>query len=78
MGVKGLWLLLTPSGKRIDIRALQGQRLAIDVSIWVIKLVYGHMTSGRGEIKNIHLTGIFKRLVKLLMLKIKPVFVFDG
>jgi len=29
MGVSGLWTLLEPCGRRIDIKALRGKRLAI-------------------------------------------------
>jgi len=36
MGVFGLWRLLSPSGKKIKIEQLEGQRLAIDVSLWVL------------------------------------------
>ena len=36
MGVFGLWTLLAPAGTKIKISDLKGQRLAIDVSIWVL------------------------------------------
>ena len=41
MGVHGLWELLSPSGRRVDIATLQGQTLAIDVSIWLIQFIRG-------------------------------------
>jgi len=44
MGVKGLWRLLSPSSKVIKIESLRGQKLAIDISIWLIRIIYG--TSG--------------------------------
>jgi len=52
--------------------------LAIDVSIWLLKMIHGYLQLGSEEYRNIHLTGIFRRIVKLLFYGIKPVFVFDG
>ncbi|KAL4482547.1 hypothetical protein ABPG72_005790 [Tetrahymena utriculariae] len=79
MGVQGLWTLLSPAGRKLKVEALEGQRLAIDVSIWVIRMLYGFASRKmNSEFKNIHLVGIFKRLCRLLSLGIKPVFVFDG
>ncbi|EAS06115.1 XPG amine-terminal domain protein (macronuclear) [Tetrahymena thermophila SB210] len=79
MGVQGLWTLLSPAGRKLKVEALEGQRLAIDVSIWVIRMLYGFASRRmNSEFKNIHLVGIFKRLCRLLSLGIKPVFVFDG
>lgn len=40
MGVKGLWLLLSPAGWQIKLESLEGKTLAIDASIWVISLIY--------------------------------------
>ena len=37
MGVKGLWSLLMPSGRRIDVNTLEHKTLAIDMSIWLVK-----------------------------------------
>ncbi|KAL4433534.1 hypothetical protein ABPG74_002931 [Tetrahymena malaccensis] len=79
MGVQGLWTLLSPAGRKLKVEALEGQRLAIDVSIWVIRMLYGFASRRmNNEFKNIHLVGIFKRLCRLLSLGIKPIFVFDG
>ncbi|EGR27416.1 hypothetical protein IMG5_195980 [Ichthyophthirius multifiliis] len=78
MGVFGLWTILSPAGRKLNIEALTGQKLAIDVSIWVLRLIYGSLQSKNENFKNIHLICIFKRLCKLLSLGIKPVFVFDG
>lgn len=76
-----MWTLLSPAGVKIDPKSLRGKKLAIDVSIWVMKIIYGfiskpNMTSS--EFSNIHLIMILRRLVTLLELGIKPVFVFDG
>jgi hypothetical protein len=36
MGVKGLWVHLAPAARKIELESLEGQSLAIDVSIWAI------------------------------------------
>ncbi len=78
MGVQGLWDLLAPAGRRIKIQNLEGKVLAIDVSIWLLRMLHGHISMGSVEFKNIHLIGILKRVIKLMFYGIKPVFVFDG
>ena len=46
MGVSGLWTLLEPCGRRIDIKALRGKRLAIGTFlIWCI--MYGSTSAKR-------------------------------
>ncbi|KAL8159752.1 hypothetical protein V2J09_001289 [Rumex salicifolius] len=78
MGVQGLWDLLSPVGRRVSVETLAGKRLAIDASIWMIQFMKA-MRDDRGEmVKNAHLLGFFRRICKLLFLRIKPVFVFDG
>lgn len=74
MGVKGLWLHLTPSARRINLESLEGKILAIDISIWMVQFL-NIMEKNQG--KSI-LDGFLKRLCKLLYFGIKPVFVFDG
>ena len=39
MGVKGLWTLLEPVGRRIPAEALGGKRLAVDASIWLVQFL---------------------------------------
>lgn len=78
MGVKNLWMLLSAASKKVDIRQLEGQRIAIDVSIWVIRLLYGFIKAKSEELENAFLQGMYKRIVRVLRYKIKPVFVFDG
>jgi DNA excision repair protein ERCC-5 len=73
MGVKGLWLYLTPAGRRITLESLEGQVLAIDVSIWVIQFMHA-MNKGERSV----LDGFLRRICKLLFFGIRPVFVFDG
>eukprot|EP00890_Picochlorum_soloecismus_P003628 jgi/Picsp_1/4266/NSC_01775-R1_protein len=78
MGVSGLWTLLEPCGRRIDIKALRGKRLAIDASGWIFRFIKA-MRDERGEIlPNAHTIGFLRRICKLLFLNIRPVFVFDG
>lgn len=39
MGVKGLWPLLEPMGRRVNIESLAGKRLAVDASIWLVQFL---------------------------------------
>ncbi|KAL3526027.1 hypothetical protein ACH5RR_014399 [Cinchona calisaya] len=78
MGVHGLWDLLAPVGRRVSVETLTGKRLAIDASIWMIQFMKA-MRDEKGEmVRNAHLLGFFRRICKLLFLRTKPVFIFDG
>ncbi|KAK4283406.1 hypothetical protein QN277_000358 [Acacia crassicarpa] len=78
MGVKGLWELLAPVGRRVSVETLAGKKLAIDASIWMVQFMKA-MRDEKGEmVRNAHLLGFFRRICKLLFLRTKPVFVFDG
>ncbi|KAJ4833444.1 hypothetical protein Tsubulata_042923 [Turnera subulata] len=78
MGVHGLWDLLAPVGRRVSVETLAGKKLAIDASIWMIQFMKA-MRDEKGEmVRNAHLLGFFRRICKLLYLRTKPVFVFDG
>ncbi|KAK6155170.1 hypothetical protein DH2020_009418 [Rehmannia glutinosa] len=78
MGVHGLWELLAPVGRRVSVETLAGKRLAIDASIWIIQFMKA-MRDEKGEmVRNAHILGFFRRICKLLYLRTKPVFVFDG
>ncbi|KAF5183514.1 Flap endonuclease [Thalictrum thalictroides] len=78
MGVQGLWELLSPVGRRVSVETLTGKRLAIDASIWIVQFMKA-MRDEKGEmVRNAHLIGFFRRICKLLFLRTKPVFVFDG
>lgn len=49
-----------------------------DASIWMVQFIKA-MRDDKGEIvRNAHLLGFFRRICKLLFLRTKPVFVFDG
>ncbi|XP_078435659.1 5'-3' exonuclease family protein [Wolffia australiana] len=78
MGVQGLWELLAPVGRRVSVETLAGKRVAIDASIWLVQFIKA-MRDERGEmVHNAHLLGFFRRICKLLFLRTRPVFVFDG
>ncbi|KAF3628664.1 DNA repair protein UVH3 [Capsicum annuum] len=78
MGVHGLWDLIAPVGRRVSVETLAGKKLAIDASIWIIQFMKA-MRDEKGEmVRNAHILGFFRRICKLLYLRTKPVFVFDG
>ncbi|KAL0021716.1 hypothetical protein WJX79_006455 [Trebouxia sp. C0005] len=78
MGVQGLWPLLEPVGRRVNIEALTNKRLAVDASIWLVQFIKA-MRNEKGEmLHNAHLLGFFRRICRLLFHRIRPVFVFDG
>ena len=78
MGVQGLWHLLAPAGRRMKIAGLEGKTLAIDISIWMLRIMTGYINMGEKDFKLSFLIGIFKRIIKLICYGVKPVFVFDG
>ncbi|RRT76349.1 hypothetical protein B296_00030179 [Ensete ventricosum] len=52
--------------------------LFADASIWMVQFMKA-MRDDKGEmVLNAHLLGFFRRICKLLFLRTKPVFVFDG
>lgn len=67
MGVKNLWKLLAPCGKRASI---ESKTLAVDTSIWMHQ--YRNMAVGTV------LYSVVKRILKLIYNGARPVFVFDG
>ena len=78
MGVRDLWSLLAPCGRRTSVDALARKRLAIDASIWLIQFIKA-MRDDKGEmVRNAPLLGLFRRVCKLLFLHVRPVLVFDG
>ena len=79
MGVKGLWQLLLPTGRRISIETLSGKILAVDASIWLTQFLKANRDPETGAVRaNAHLIGFLRRIAKLLFNGIRPVFVFDG
>ena len=78
MGVKNLWSLLEPTGRRVNIETLGGKRVAVDASIWLVQFIKA-MRDERGDmLPNAHLMGFFRRICRLLYHRISPIFVFDG
>jgi 5'-3' exonuclease len=78
MGVQNLWQLLSPIGRRVSIETLEGKILAIDMSIWLTQFIKAMRDDEGKMIRNAHLIGTLRRILKLLYHKIRPVFVFDG
>jgi DNA excision repair protein ERCC-5 len=79
MGVKGLWRLLLPIGRRISIETLEGKVLAVDASIWLAQFLSALKDPETGRTApSAHLVGFFRRLCRLRYHGIRPVFVFDG
>ena len=79
MGVKGLWRLLMPIGRRISIETLEGKILAVDASIWLTQFLKAMRDPDTGKVRPAaHLIGFIRRLCKLRYQGIRPVFVFDG
>jgi DNA excision repair protein ERCC-5 len=52
--------------------------LAIDASMWIYQFIRALKDSEGNIVPGAHILGFFRRICKLLALKIKPVFVFDG
>ena len=78
MGVRNLWKLLEPTGRRVDLATLRNKTVAVDASIWLTQFLKA-MRNAEGEvIPNAHILGTFRRIMKLLIYRIKPIFVFDG
>jgi 5'-3' exonuclease len=79
MGVKGLWRLLLPIGRRISIEILEGKILAVDASIWMTQFLKAMRDPDSGGVRPAaHIIGFFRRLCRLRFHGIRPVFVFDG
>ena len=77
--MSGLWTLLAPGGENVPLEALSGQRVAVDVSVWLVSLATAAAGSAAGEsVRAACLAGLFARCCKLAFLRVRPVFVFDG
>lgn len=64
MGVQGLWQLLEPVGRRVNIETISNKRLAVDASIWLYQFMRA-MRDERGEmLPNAHLIGFFRRICR--------------
>ncbi|KAE8253848.1 hypothetical protein A4X06_0g1182 [Tilletia controversa] len=78
MGVQDLWALLQPVARPLKLETLEGQRLAIDSSIWLYHFQNAMRDKEGRTLSNAHILGFLWRILKLLFYGIKPVFVFDG
>ncbi|KAI8139414.1 hypothetical protein BJV82DRAFT_627178 [Fennellomyces sp. T-0311] len=78
MGVSGLWTLVGPAARPVQLESLRNQKMAVDASIWIHQFMRTMRDKEGNALRNGHLLGFFRRLCKLLFYNIKPVFVFDG
>ncbi|TVU48015.1 hypothetical protein EJB05_07634 [Eragrostis curvula] len=78
MGVHGLWELLAPVGRRVSVETLAGKRVAVDASIWMVQFMRAMRDDSGEMVRDAHLLGFLRRICKLLYLRVRPVFVFDG
>ncbi|KAH8819184.1 DNA excision repair protein-like protein [Xylogone sp. PMI_703] len=78
MGVTGLWTVVQPCARPIELQTLNRKRLAIDASIWIYQFLKAVRDKEGNALRNSHVVGFFRRICKLLFFGIKPVFVFDG
>ena len=78
MGVQGLWTLVTPAARPVQLESLRNRKMAVDASIWIHQFMRTMRDKEGNALRNGHLLGFFRRLCKLLFYNIKPIFVFDG
>eukprot|EP00039_Didymoeca_costata_P028407 m.20936 g.20936 ORF g.20936 m.20936 type:complete len:888 (-) comp7000_c0_seq1:854-3517(-) len=78
MGVSGLWQLLEPTARPVELSHGADKVLAVDISIWLQQIIKGMKTKGGETIQGAHIIGVFSRVLRLLFHNVKPVFVFDG
>jgi DNA excision repair protein ERCC-5 len=78
MGVHNLWQLLAPVGRRVSIETLEGKTLAVDMSVWLTQFIKAMRDDEGKMMKNAHLLGTLRRILKLMFHRIRPLFVFDG
>ena len=78
MGVRNLWALVEPSGRRIDFDDLRGTSVAVDASIWAVAFIKAARDE-RGDVDPAACArGFFRRCLRLLHHGVDAVFVFDG
>ncbi|ESS36306.1 XPG N-terminal domain-containing protein [Toxoplasma gondii VEG] len=78
MGVKGLWDLLEPAGRRVAAGNLKGKVVAVDAAIWLVQFLHAMKLPDGSPMPAAHLVGFFNRLCRLLFFEIRPIIVFDG
>lgn len=73
-----MWTLLEPAGRRADVTALRGRRVAVDASIWLVQFVAAARDDAGDARPDAATRGFLRRVCRLLHHGIVPVFVFDG
>ncbi|KNC56053.1 flap structure specific endonuclease 1 [Thecamonas trahens ATCC 50062] len=89
MGIKGLTRLISDNAPEAitykKIGAYQGRRIAIDASMSIYQFMIavrpgmdGMMLTDASGAETSHLVGLLYRTIRLMMMGIKPLYVFDG
>jgi hypothetical protein len=60
------------------VETLAGKRVAVDASIWMVQFMRAMRDDSGEMVRDAHLLGFLRRICKLLFLRVRPVFVFDG
>ena len=77
MGVRDLWRLLEPSGRRADGDSVRGKRVAVDASIWLVQFIKATRDEDGDVAARAHVAGFFRRIARLLRHGARPVFVLS-
>ncbi|MGL4333934.1 MAG: hypothetical protein ACRCSC_02595, partial [Lactococcus garvieae] len=77
MGVKSLWIIVSPSSQQVTCNELAGKIVAVDASIWLYQFVKAGEKYSTSN-SNPYILGFFRRICKLLFWGARPIFVFDG
>jgi DNA excision repair protein ERCC-5 len=62
----------------VSVETLAGKRVAVDASIWMVQFMRAMRDDSGEMLRDAHLLGFLRRICKLLFLRVRPVFVFDG
>src|SRR3989344_2699107 len=80
----GIQLTALVEGKEIELSALSGKKIAIDSFNWIYQFLSTirqqdgtPLKDSKGNITS-HLSGLFYRTTKLMIVGVKPIYVFDG
>ncbi|XP_078693803.1 uncharacterized protein LOC144923303 [Branchiostoma floridae x Branchiostoma belcheri] len=76
MGVQQLWTILAPVKTHCPLECLQGQTLAVDLSMWVCEATA--MKAMTGVVTRPHLRNLFFRVSHLTRMGVSLIFVVDG
>ncbi|PSN53095.1 hypothetical protein C0J52_09149 [Blattella germanica] len=75
MGVKNLWLILSPVCERKSLWELENKAVAIDLSCWICD---SQNVAENAVQPRMYLRNLFFRTSCLLLLGVKPIFVLEG